>query len=212
MMTEMMIDKNEVGMSYFTKNRYPIRLVVILLTLLTDEKGDTMAHFNRNRHLAVAVLIIMLTFFPALNSYAASVTIPNTFTSGTTISSSQVNENFSTLANAINSMSTNTIPTMAYGLISANGTIFSGSGNFTVSKNTLTAGTYSIAFSNGFPNKTPACVISSGYGVSTSPVRVCGLAGTAPDGIDIVCVQYTISGRAIVSTPSDVSFNFICIF
>jgi len=59
-------------MSYFSKSRLSLRQVVILLTII---------------FLGIAV-----------NSYA-DVTIPNTFTSGTTISSSQMNANFTAVAN-----------------------------------------------------------------------------------------------------------------
>ncbi len=169
-----------------------------------------MSYFNRNRYSALVVLMMMFVFCLALNSYAASVTIPNTFTSGTTISSSQVNQNFSTLANAINSMSTNTIQAMVYGYITSNGTIFSGSGNFTVNRSS--AGLYSIVFPTGLPNKTPACTVSSAYGINLSPPRLCGFTDMAPDGLIVNCVQWSVSGTAILSTATDLSFNFICIF
>lgn len=61
-------------MSYFSKNRFSLRQVVLLLTIV---------------FIGVAVI-----------SYA-TVTIPNTFTSGTTISSSQMNDNFTAIKNAI---------------------------------------------------------------------------------------------------------------
>jgi hypothetical protein len=61
-------------MSYFSKNRFSLRQVVLILTIV---------------FIGIAVL-----------SYA-TVTIPNTFTSGTTISSSQVNANFAAVKEAI---------------------------------------------------------------------------------------------------------------
>ncbi len=61
-------------MSYFSKNRFSLRQVVLLLTIV---------------FIGVAVI-----------SYA-TVTIPNTFSSGTTISSSQMNDNFTAVKNAI---------------------------------------------------------------------------------------------------------------
>jgi hypothetical protein len=61
-------------MSYFNKNRFLLRQVVIML--------------------AIACLGV------ARNSYA-QVVVPNTFHQGTTISSAEVNQNFSALASAI---------------------------------------------------------------------------------------------------------------
>ncbi len=47
-------------------------------------------------------LAAALGLFLAANIVAAQVTVPNTFTPGTTISSSQMNANFATLSNALN--------------------------------------------------------------------------------------------------------------
>jgi hypothetical protein len=63
-----------------------------------------MKNFIKNRFsLKLVVLMLTIAFVGiSVNSYAitiTNVTIPNTFTSGTTISSSQVNANFTAIAN-----------------------------------------------------------------------------------------------------------------
>jgi hypothetical protein len=68
-------------MKYFSKKRFTMRQVVGLLTFV---------------FLGITVI-----------AYAA-VTIPNTFSSGTTISSSQVNANFTALGNAMPAVKTAT--------------------------------------------------------------------------------------------------------
>ena len=60
-----------------------------------------MKQFKSIRYSNVMMMLsaALLLILPAIGR--ADVTVPNTFTSGTSISSSQVNANFSTLANAM---------------------------------------------------------------------------------------------------------------
>jgi hypothetical protein len=165
-------------MEYFNKNRYSLRQVVIMLTIAL---------------LGIAVI-----------SYAA-VNIPYTFTTGTTISSSQVNANFAALASAINGST--------YGLVNTDGTIFGGSGNFTVTP-PGTSGHYGVIFSPGLYSKSPTCVVSA---FNYKPIYTCANGGSAPDGLDVYCytvyaVVTALNTPALIDpVPTNQSFNFICV-
>lgn len=72
-------------------------------------------HFSKKRF-SLRQVIGMLTAVivgGAALAYASSVTIPYTFTSGSTASSSEVNANFQALANAINNRTDATLANMA---------------------------------------------------------------------------------------------------
>ena len=136
----------------------------------------------------------MLTFAflcIAVISYA-SVTIPNTFSPGTTISSSQVNANFTAMANAINGAT-------VHGIINPNGTIFSGSGNFTASR--MGTGYYEVVFTPGAFTKQPACVTASDAG---APTLTCSNSGGAPDALDIRCYTVSVTITAL-NTPAQLT-------
>ncbi len=66
--------------------------------LQTNQGSLTMLYFRKKRFSAGLLSVIFV--WVAVSAHA-QVTIPNTFTSGTTISSSQVNANFTALKNAV---------------------------------------------------------------------------------------------------------------
>jgi len=99
--------------------------------------------------IASAALLLIL---PATGR--ADVAVPNTFTSGTTISSSQVNANFSTLANAMPGakISTGTFLTSITGTVSNNATsIMSISVTPPVSGNVIVIGSGAIVINQSVP-------------------------------------------------------------
>lgn len=88
-------------MSYFSKNRFSLRQVVLLLTVVfvvfvtipyaigklpVGPIGDTPIYIDGPT-------------FPIGSLPVANVSVPNQFTSGTTISSSAMNNNFKAVAN-----------------------------------------------------------------------------------------------------------------
>lgn len=105
-------------MKYFSKKSFTMRQVVGLLTIV---------------FLGITVI-----------AYAA-VTVPNTFSSGTTISSSQVNANFTTLGNAISGTAENL--RIIRGSIGTSGSIVYGTG-FTVTNSST--GRYTITYATPF--------------------------------------------------------------
>ena len=88
-------------MSYFSKNRFSMRQVVLLLTVvlvmfitIPYAIGKLVVTPIGNTPIYTGGPVFPLGSLPVVN-----VTVPNEFTSGTTISSSQVNANFSAIAN-----------------------------------------------------------------------------------------------------------------
>jgi len=88
-------------MSYFSKNRFSLRQVVLLLAIvfvmfisIPYAIGKLVVNPIGNTPIYTGGPIFALGSLPVVN-----VTVPNEFTSGTTISSSQVNANFSAIAN-----------------------------------------------------------------------------------------------------------------
>ena len=91
-------------MNTLSKKRFSLRQVIVMLAIVIS---------------GIAVI-----------SYGA-VTIPNTFSSGDTISSSEVNQNFTAVKTAIDSMNT----PLAYGVFNVNAIKISGTSNITCTWN-----------------------------------------------------------------------------
>lgn len=65
-----------------------------------------MRHFNKKRFSTWQVVMMLTIAFVGIIGIAYAVNVPNTFVSDTTISSSQVNQNFTTLGNAMPAVKT----------------------------------------------------------------------------------------------------------
>ena len=84
-----------------------------------------MKQFKSIQHFTAMIIIFAAVLLTLPVTGRADVTVPNTFTSGTTISSSQVNANFSVLANAmpgVKKITSETFVTSITGTSSTNAT------------------------------------------------------------------------------------------
>jgi hypothetical protein len=108
-----------------------------------------------NMHkLAVTISAAAMTTFGAA-TWAADLSVPNSFSSGTTISSSQMNANFSAVQTKVNAIMANTegsaLKTLVDGHTTSITTLNTTVGGHTTSINTLTTDV------NNLKNGTPAC-------------------------------------------------------
>lgn len=90
-----------------------------------------MGYFNQKRFTMRQVVGLLAVAFLGIAVIAYAVTVPNTFTSGTPISSSQVNANFTALNNGLPQMWADTDDTFG-------GTPLTGSGQFTANSVSIT--------------------------------------------------------------------------
>ncbi len=170
-------------MSYFNQNRYSLRQVVLMLT--------------------IAFLCISAITY-------AAVTLPYTFTPGTPISASQVNADFSALANAVNAIPTT--PAMIHGNISSTGAIINSSSGFTVTREVPGSGSgyYTIFPTTPFP-KLPDCVAQAMLNLANYRTVICEARTVSTSRIDIYCYSLsTLTGNLVINGPWDTNFTFIC--